>query len=96
LQAALLLQDGQDRTNAVAKVARDAAGAGDPVMAREALTHDVRKNADKDWVVEECALSLARAGKISEGTRLLDLMKDAKDRQAVLKRIANGDFASHR
>ncbi len=89
LEAAKAIHDSNKRDAALAKVALDAAEAGEGEIAKEAVKTMYSNNA-KDDACYNAAVALARVGKGKEAKAVADLMFSTNRKDEAMTKIAGG------
>jgi hypothetical protein len=90
LTAAKAIHDVAEKDKALAHVARDAADAGDPGTADQAIAA-MRDVSAKDTAAYSAALRLAKAGKAEAAAATAAAIRDVALKDKVLGKIAKGD-----
>src|SRR5687767_12108941 len=89
LEAAKSIFDSNKRDAALAKVAADAAGAGEGEIAKQAI-QKIFSSSAKDDAAYNAAIGLTKAGKSKEAKGVADQIFDSNRKDAALAKIAEG------
>ena len=91
LEAAKAITFSNDRDQALAAVARDAAKAGDATVTKAALGA-INFTAVKDETAADCALKLAAAKQGTSANEVANMISFTTIRDATLKKLASGGY----
>jgi hypothetical protein len=89
LEAAKAIFDSNKRDAALAKVALDAAEAGEGDVAKQAVKSIFDSNS-KDKAAYNAAVALTKAGKANEAKAVADMIFDSNRKDAAMTKIAEG------